>query len=264
MPKPFNGVINLDVRDSVADWDAFTATRPPEGAPNVLVVLYDDTGLRRLVAVRRPDRDADDGPAGGQRADVLAVAHDGAVLADALDVPDRPQPPLERLRVDLRVRERLPRLQLPHPAGERDARRTCCARRATARSGSARTTTRRSTRGRRARRRRSGRSARATTASTASSAARPTSGIRTSPRTTTTSTSPTCPRTATTCPRTWPTRRCGSSATPSSPSPTSPGTCGSAPAPTTRRTTRRRSSSTSTRASSTTATRPTASGCCRA
>ena len=44
MPKPFNGVINLDVRESVADWDAFTANRPPEGAPNVLVVLYDDTG----------------------------------------------------------------------------------------------------------------------------------------------------------------------------------------------------------------------------
>ena len=45
---------------------------------------------------------------------------------------------------------------------------------------------------------------------------------------------------------------------------TSPGTCGSAPARTTRRTTRRRSTSTSTRARSTTATRPTASGCCRA
>ena len=44
MPKPFNGVINLDVRDSVADWDAFPADRAPEGAPNVLVVLYDDTG----------------------------------------------------------------------------------------------------------------------------------------------------------------------------------------------------------------------------
>src|SRR3954454_934042 len=44
MPKPFSGAINLDVRDSVADWDAFTATKAPEGAPNVLVVLYDDTG----------------------------------------------------------------------------------------------------------------------------------------------------------------------------------------------------------------------------
>jgi arylsulfatase A-like enzyme len=44
MARPFNGVINLDVRDSVADWDAFTADKAPEGAPNVLVVLYDDTG----------------------------------------------------------------------------------------------------------------------------------------------------------------------------------------------------------------------------
>ncbi len=45
-------------------------------------------------------------------------------------------------------------------------------------------------------------------------------------------------RTATTCPRTSPTRRSSSSATRSSPSRTSRGTCGSAPAPTTPRTTR--------------------------
>ncbi|HEX5924936.1 MAG TPA: hypothetical protein VFY45_13980 [Baekduia sp.] len=45
MPKPFNGVINLDVRDSVADWGPYLAEEAPEGAPNVLIVLYDDTGL---------------------------------------------------------------------------------------------------------------------------------------------------------------------------------------------------------------------------
>ena len=45
MTKPFQGKIELDVRDSVADWDAFTARAAPEGAPNVLVVLFDDTGL---------------------------------------------------------------------------------------------------------------------------------------------------------------------------------------------------------------------------
>jgi len=46
MPKkPFKGTIKLDVRDSVPDWDAFTPTRAPEGAPNILFVLYDDTGL---------------------------------------------------------------------------------------------------------------------------------------------------------------------------------------------------------------------------
>ena len=83
--KEFKGEINLDMRDSKPDWDAFRADKAPEGAPNVLVVLYDDTGLRRLVAVRRPDQDADAAAARGQRADVLAVAHDGALLADALD-----------------------------------------------------------------------------------------------------------------------------------------------------------------------------------
>jgi arylsulfatase A-like enzyme len=45
MAKPFRGKIELDVRDSTPDWDAFLADRAPEGAPNVLVVLYDDTGL---------------------------------------------------------------------------------------------------------------------------------------------------------------------------------------------------------------------------
>ena len=44
MPRPFQGEIKLDVRDSTADWPAFLADRAPQGAPNVLVVLYDDTG----------------------------------------------------------------------------------------------------------------------------------------------------------------------------------------------------------------------------
>jgi arylsulfatase A-like enzyme len=43
--KPFKGVIKLDVRDSVADWGPYTPNRAPKGAPSVLFVLYDDTGL---------------------------------------------------------------------------------------------------------------------------------------------------------------------------------------------------------------------------
>jgi arylsulfatase A-like enzyme len=43
--KEFKGVIKLDVRDSVADWGPYTPTRAPKGAPSVLFVLYDDTGL---------------------------------------------------------------------------------------------------------------------------------------------------------------------------------------------------------------------------
>jgi len=46
MPKkPFKGVIKVDVRDSKPDWDPFIPTRAPAGAPNVLFVLYDDTGM---------------------------------------------------------------------------------------------------------------------------------------------------------------------------------------------------------------------------
>ena len=44
MPKPFSGVINLDIRNSKGDWSAFLADKAPKDAPNVLVILYDDTG----------------------------------------------------------------------------------------------------------------------------------------------------------------------------------------------------------------------------
>ena len=44
-PSSFKGTINLDIRDSKPDWSPFVAARAPEGAPNVLVVLYDDTGV---------------------------------------------------------------------------------------------------------------------------------------------------------------------------------------------------------------------------
>jgi arylsulfatase A-like enzyme len=44
MARPFNGTINLDVKDSIEDWDAYLPDRAAEGSPNVLVVLYDDTG----------------------------------------------------------------------------------------------------------------------------------------------------------------------------------------------------------------------------
>ncbi|WP_157002145.1 arylsulfatase [Agromyces laixinhei] len=44
MTKEFAGKIELDVRNSTPDWDAFLPATAPEGAPNVLVVLFDDTG----------------------------------------------------------------------------------------------------------------------------------------------------------------------------------------------------------------------------
>jgi hypothetical protein len=64
--KPFRGEINLDVRDSVPDWDAFTADKAPQGAPNVLVVLYDDTGCAAWATrSARSIRRSSSSPAGG-------------------------------------------------------------------------------------------------------------------------------------------------------------------------------------------------------
>src|SRR6185436_19701184 len=45
MTEAFKGVIKLDIRDSTPDWGPFTLPKAPEGAPNILIVLYDDTGL---------------------------------------------------------------------------------------------------------------------------------------------------------------------------------------------------------------------------
>ena len=41
----FKGVIKTDIRDSTPDWAPYTPKKAPEGAPNILFVLYDDTGL---------------------------------------------------------------------------------------------------------------------------------------------------------------------------------------------------------------------------
>ena len=43
--EDFAGKITLDVRDSVPDWSPYELKAAPDGAPNVLIVLYDDTGL---------------------------------------------------------------------------------------------------------------------------------------------------------------------------------------------------------------------------
>src|SRR5262245_1754578 len=43
--KPFKGVIEDVVRDSTHDCEPCLPPKAPDGAPNVLIVLYDDTGL---------------------------------------------------------------------------------------------------------------------------------------------------------------------------------------------------------------------------
>ncbi len=44
MTKKFNGKIALDIRDSVPDWTPFLPAQAPQGAPNVLIIAWDDVG----------------------------------------------------------------------------------------------------------------------------------------------------------------------------------------------------------------------------
>ena len=48
MPQQFKGVVNMDIRDSTPDWTNYEQPKPPEGAPNVLVVVWDDVGFSGL------------------------------------------------------------------------------------------------------------------------------------------------------------------------------------------------------------------------
>ncbi|MGV0851646.1 arylsulfatase [Mycolicibacterium phlei] len=45
MTTEFNGRIELDIRDSEPDWGPFAAPTAPEGAPNVLYIVWDDIGI---------------------------------------------------------------------------------------------------------------------------------------------------------------------------------------------------------------------------
>src|SRR5512144_1588389 len=48
MARGFKGKIALDIRDSVQDWAPHLAEKAPEGAPNVLVIAWDDVGYATL------------------------------------------------------------------------------------------------------------------------------------------------------------------------------------------------------------------------
>ena len=42
---PFNGVIAEDIREATPDWSPYRHAEAPADAPNVLYLLWDDTGI---------------------------------------------------------------------------------------------------------------------------------------------------------------------------------------------------------------------------
>ena len=54
MTKDFKGIVNVDIRDSVPDWDPFLQPSAPEGAPNVLMIVWDDVGYGAMDVMGGP------------------------------------------------------------------------------------------------------------------------------------------------------------------------------------------------------------------
>ncbi|MFN8622543.1 MAG: arylsulfatase [Chloroflexota bacterium] len=54
--RAFGGVAGRTLRDSVPDWSFVAGTQPPEGAPNVLLVLIDDAGYGSIESFGGPVR----------------------------------------------------------------------------------------------------------------------------------------------------------------------------------------------------------------
>ena len=71
-----------DAKDPDTAYPPIEPLLPPEGAPNVLIVLLDDVGFGASSAFGGPCRDAERRAARGGRAEVQPVPHDRAVRAD--------------------------------------------------------------------------------------------------------------------------------------------------------------------------------------
>ncbi len=111
------GRIGRDWRDSEPWWPE--EPTPPEGAPNVVLVVLDDVGFAQLGCYGSDiDTPAIDALAAGRRAPGQ-LPHHGAVLAHPGLPADRPQPPPKRDGPGGRPGQRLPGLLGGAPEGER-------------------------------------------------------------------------------------------------------------------------------------------------
>ena len=119
MAKGFKGKIALDVRDSEPDWAPYLAPKAPEGAPNVLVIAWDDVGYATLDCFGGPVK----APTMTRIAD-MGVRYSN-FHTTALCSPTRASLLTGRnatsngMATDRRVQLRVPRDLHPHPVRER-------------------------------------------------------------------------------------------------------------------------------------------------
>ena len=117
------GLTTYDAKDPATSFPPIEPLRPPEGAPNVLIVLIDDVGFAASSAFGGPDQHAERRAARRQRSQVQPLPHDRTLLADAPGAADRTEPPRGRHGRDHRDRDVGAGLQLDPPEHVRAARR---------------------------------------------------------------------------------------------------------------------------------------------
>ena len=111
IPDPnFGGTVGRTLDTSVADWTINMTPSPPEGAPNVLLVLIDDAGFGNPSTFGGPVSTPNMTRVGEQGLAVQPLPRHGAVLAVQGRDADRAQPPYGGVRVDRRAAGPVPGL----------------------------------------------------------------------------------------------------------------------------------------------------------
>ena len=106
----FSGVINRTLDGSQPDWNLIGPPTPPDGAPNVLLVLIDDAGFGNPSTFGGPIQTPNYTRARRGRRALQPLPRHRAVLSDARRAADRAQQSRRRLRLHRRIRGRVPGL----------------------------------------------------------------------------------------------------------------------------------------------------------
>ena len=83
------GLTTYDAKDPNTKYPPIKELRPPEGAPNVLIVLIDDVGFGASSAFGGPVQHSGCRTARGKRLEAQQVSHHGAVLTNPAGDADR-------------------------------------------------------------------------------------------------------------------------------------------------------------------------------
>ena len=105
----FGGTVKRELSRSTPWWP--TGKRPPQDAPNVVIVLADDLGYSDIGCFGSEIPDAAHRLAGAVRCAVHVLSFPALVFADTGVASNRPRVSHRRLRVPGPVRSRVPRLR---------------------------------------------------------------------------------------------------------------------------------------------------------